>query len=270
MWEMAYVPREVQADYRRVRKDMEFDYREIGTLSDYFRLFGPAMIPDSGVFWFRGLGDFHWDLTPSALRFKKQADRDHALRLLAEFKRCAEIQLSRPPEPTDHLAWVQLAQHYGLPTRLLDWTENAAAALYFACVSEPGTDGFVCVLKPEDLNRQAVGDPRILDVERDAALIAKYLALKGGVNRRGRKTVAIQPVWNSQRIMLQRGVFTLHGSKDFRLDKRQVPSLMAVPVLAKHKQDLRLELERVGVTEMALFPELEHVCSHLKRNLPPT
>ena len=64
--------------------------------------------------------------------------------------------------------------------------------------------------------------------------------------------------------MMQRGVFTLHGSR-FEIDPQIVTSLVAIPVLKDTKLRLRSELQRVGVDEMTLFPELEHACNHLKR-----
>ena len=74
----------------------------------------------------------------------------------------------------------------------------------------------------------------------------------------------MNPVWNSERLIIQKGVFTVHG-KRFSLDKGRVPSLVGIPVLKDLKPRLRSELQRIGVDEMTLFPELEHSCSHLKR-----
>jgi hypothetical protein len=63
--------------------------------------------------------------------------------------------------------------------------------------------------------------------------------------------------------MAQKGVFTLHG-QTAALDRRQAPSLVAAPILREHKSQLRMELERIGVDEMTIFPELEHACRFLK------
>ena len=102
-------------------------------------------------------------------------------------------------------------------------------------------------------------------VER-ADLIDQYLSLDGKPARRGGKpTIAINPTWNTERIALQQGAFTLHGSKTFALCRKQATSLVAVPVLKEHKASILYELERVGIGEMFIFPEPEHVCSHLKR-----
>jgi hypothetical protein len=160
--------------------------------------------------------------------------------------------------------WAQLAQHYGLPTRLLDWTESATVALYFACLKQDH-DGLVLLFNPVDLNRLSYPTlPRILDPQADDEIIRRYLRLGPGEKPNGRFPIAINPVWNSERLVLQKGVFTLHGTR-LTLTGKDVRSLVALPILREHKKQLRSELQRVGVDEMTIFPELEHFCIHLKR-----
>lgn len=236
----------------------------VQTLSDYMAVFH-SVVSSTESYWFRGHADYTWPLTPSALRYETKAERDRALDLISEFRRIAEIKLSRPPSDTEHLKWIQVARHYGLPTRLLDWTENALIALYFSC-SGADTDGMVFVLKPVDLNRTGNHKlNRILTPQHDAEFIAKYLQLDGRRNSRGLRTIAINPTWNSGRIMLQRGAFTLHGSRAFALTRDAVPSLVGLPILRSAKAGLRTELERVGVDAMTIFPELDHACEFLKK-----
>ena len=223
------------------------------------------MVSSTDTFWFRGHSDYSWTLAPPALRYRTKPDRDSALTLVSDFKRIAEIKLPRPPLHDEELKWVQIARHYGLPTRLLDWTENALIALYFSCGSA-GTDGMVYVPNPVDLNRYGdITMARILNPHQDAAVIDQYLTLDGAEDRNGLPTVAINPVWNSERIMTQRGTFTLHGSRHFALTQQTAPSLVGVPILRAVKARLRTELERVGVDEMTIFPELDHVCEFLRK-----
>ncbi len=205
-----------------------------------------------------------WTLVPSALRYASPDERTKALRLIADFKRVAEMKIERPPQSNEQLKWAQLAQHYGLPTPLLDWTESATMALYFAC-EEPGLDGMVYLMNPVDLNRMSYPRAaRILDAHTDAELITKYLPpLDGSIRKAPRNTIAVNPIWNSPRLMAQKGVFTLHGQTT-ALDRKQAPSLVAVPILKEYKSQLMMELERIGVDEMTIFPELDHACRFLR------
>lgn len=183
---------------------------------------------------------------------------------MGDFKRIAALKHPRPPASDKELEWALIAQHYGLPTRLLDWTESATNALYFACLKE-NLDGFVFILNPIALNQSSYPSrPRVLEPERDSDIILKYLRMTAKKVGGGRNPVAIYPVWNSERLITQKGVFTLHGSK-FSLDSKEIPSLTAIPILKESKPTLRLQLQRIGVDEMTLFPELEHSCAHLKR-----
>lgn len=237
----------------------------IATLSDFFAVFHSLLEPGR-EFWFRGHSKISYRLCPSALRYRELEERELALSLVGEMKRFLEFKLPRPPAPADHLGWMQVAQHYGLPTRLLDWTQNAAAALFFACRANESEDGLVAVLNPIDLNSQVDPKrPRVFNVERDFLLVERNLSLSGKETKRGPRTIAINPTWNTERIAMQQGSFTLHGSRRFDLDSDQASSLLCVPVLKEHKLSLLNELGRVGMGEMFIFPEPEHVCAHLKR-----
>jgi hypothetical protein len=238
--------------------------QKITSLADYFDVIS-STVSGNERFWFRGHENLKYSLTPSALRYKKEKDRRTALDLMSDFKRVAEIKLERPPSLEHELRWAQIAQHNGLPTRLLDWTESATTALYFACL-KPKFDGIVFVMNPVDLNRLTnPSKPWILDPQRDEKTILEYLRSGPREAKPSGFPLAVNPMWNSERLIRQKGVFTLHGSR-FSLNSGEVRSLIAILILREFKVQLLSQLQRVGVDEMTLFPELEHSCKHLVRS----
>ncbi len=238
--------------------------QSVTSLADYFAAIG-GIISGVETFWFRGQSDasFRPSLTPAALRHSTVEKRQAALDLISDFKRIAEAKLPRVPDPKDEFKWAQIAQHFGLPTRLLDWTESATTALFFACL-KPSRDGIVFLMNPVELNRLTdISLARILDPQTDQQKILRFLTAGASEGKRKSYPIAVNPVWSSERIIVQRGTFTLHGPM-FSLDNASVPSLVALPIFWEAKARLRSELRRVGVDEMTLFPELEHSCTHLK------
>lgn len=260
------LPSTVRKEYERSGPNCSIYDVAIKRLTDFFDVFSSVSEKQQETFWFRGHADLSWSIKPSALRYNTKNERNRALNLVATFKRYAEMKLERPPSFQEELKWVQLAQHYGLPTRLLDWTENAAVALYFTCNKHHDKNGLILILNPVDLNKQMdPNKPRIFDTNKDQDLINEYLKLDGIRDpKNGLDTIAINPSWNSERIMAQKGVFTLHGSRNFSLNRTHAPSLVYVPILKEYKQILIEELDQFGISEIIIYPEIEHLCSYLK------
>jgi hypothetical protein len=89
---------------------------------------------------YRGDADENWWLKPTIERFKESlvsSKRDYSIveledHLLYDFKISASQFLQNLPPNDEKLEWLAILQHYGAPTRLLDWTYSPTVAAYFA------------------------------------------------------------------------------------------------------------------------------------------
>lgn len=95
--------------------------------------------PKDTMWIFRGLRTVDHNLTSSLERACKSYNRnikEHGCViediLLREFKRRIHQYESHLPASEDTIEWLSLMQHYGAPTRLIDWTYSAYVALYFS------------------------------------------------------------------------------------------------------------------------------------------
>jgi hypothetical protein len=204
---------------------------------------------------FRGqAGDF--PLMPKLSRLKAKNDILEAeQKMLQEFKRSNPL-LIQPHGAMDDWDYLTLGQHFGLPTRLLDWTDNALTALWFAVSShvegyekEP-LSGIVWMLPTaEDDFVTDMGDLHPFEVP---------------------ATKIFRPRLIKQRINNQSGVFSIHSSNDI-LDKRLLndnsryhKKLLKIKIPPEKIPDLQKDLNTLGVNAFSIFPELEGLCTYLQ------
>ena len=222
--------------------------------------------------WFRGHGNASWSLEPGWYRASSSirsigAEYYNEATLLENFRLRAPTYLERLPG-TDW-EWLFLMQHYGLRTRLLDWTESSLIALYFAMRDNAGdVDSAVWAMNPWWLNRQTFGQYVLFPADDPRA--KEHAPLRPEQELKGKLPLAITPIHSSQRIAAQRGVFTIHGNERAALDRlarrkgEDRPYLRRMVIPSAHVATVHRELAISGISESLIFPELSGLCREIK------
>jgi hypothetical protein len=172
--------------------------------------------------------------------------------------------------------WLFLAQHVGLPTRLLDWTENAILALYFALNEEKPV---VWMLNPMELNTYIAGTLTRQNVEPFDEFPLTWFRpnlpainignenIRGAWERDKRSLelpVAVHPTYLHPRMSAQRSVFTIHGTKKLPLDKLIPSRLLAkFEIQPRVRQGIRRDLAMLGIQEATVYPDLDGLAKEL-------
>ncbi|MFL5764205.1 MAG: FRG domain-containing protein [Bacteroidia bacterium] len=216
--------------------------------------------------WFRGHSDSNYSLLPGLYRQKDKGTIADEHQFRHDFKLKAFPFLSDTyTPPSNDWDWYFIMQHYGLPTRLLDWSEGALVAFYFAIRdAKPGKDACVWVLNPFTLNHEVAKiDDAILTHEYYD--LSNYLGKVWSKDKMSLYPIAIQPSINSRRIAAQKGCFTLHGDKRVPLEKIESlkSSLVKIEIDKQKIENIREELIMAGITESLIFPELSGLSREL-------
>ncbi len=185
----------------------------------------------------------------------------------------------------DIFRWVQYAQHFGVPTRLMDWTSNPLVALFFACSSNLEKDGKVYILN-------SLGYRLLLDADDINNMDGKL------IREEARKMIwesedtfpypiPFKPYCFDVRMHSQSSLFLVWGSKKLPLDKlineleatgkkkelvkylcahgvevecaEELKTLSEISIKGIYKAQLRRELDSIGVNHAALFPGLDGI-----------
>lgn len=188
---------------------------------------------------YRGVGSSKYELIPTIGRRRRGGkalqlkDERYILRL---FKQRAIAHLDRTP--TDDWEWLALAQHHGLPTRLLDWTRNPLVAAYFAVAEAGDKDSAIYVYQSN-----------------------KYLQIEKHVDPFGVDRVArVIPNHVTVRISVQSGLFTIHPSPSEPFNASSVEKFV---IPANSRKQIKKALDKVGINNASLFPDLDGIARHI-------
>jgi hypothetical protein len=222
--------------------------------------------------WFRGHADEEWKLIPSIFRYNRLISYERDIN--RDFKLLTE-RLMNENYPKDDFEWLYIMQHYGMPTRLLDWSESSLVGLFFAVEDyNYDTDACVWVLSPRVYNYLILAETNTVPTSKSPYLFDYMLQPDNGPNPtrqvKAAYPLALRPVKNSARILAQKGVFTIHGNQDICInDIANAPNdenlqvLRQIKIDKRYKKSILKELYQSGISHSVLFPELPGVSKEL-------
>ena len=255
-------------------------------------------------FIFRGMGNSSWSLLPGIFREYSEPQKSSTVaggsisgkiysasewEILAHFKKEACGFLPNISQSND-FTWLQYAQHYGVPTCLLDFTSNPLVAMYFCCQSESENDGAIWIINALNFDRWSTSEPFCIDLGADYTREVSinsvlhemrgefdYDALHGEPCHKKQYPFVFIPPYIDQRMSAQSSRFMLWGNNHSALedlaeeenwmkllpvgitcnmvnDKRFLSKII-IPTDCKH--NIMKELDLININEKSIFPGLD-------------
>lgn len=177
--------------------------------------------------------------------------------------------------------WLTLAQHHGLPTRLLDWTYSPFAALHFATanIEKFNEDGVIWAVNyvnahrylPKDLSDQLyIEGANVFTIE----MLSESIVSLEDFDALAKKDFAIfvEPPSIDDRIVNQHALFTLMPNPEAKIDDliEQNENIGRKIIIPCHlKWEIRDKIDQANINERVLFPGLDGLSSWLKRQYTP-
>lgn len=234
-------------------------------------------------FLFRGHGRNDFDLTPGLTRLGPR----HVVlerHLLRNFKKYAQSYVNEAENlPDTFWHWMTLAQHHGLPTRLLDWTYSPLVAAHFACcdLADFDQDGVVWKIDFDAVHEQLPESLKACLSEQGAHVFtAEMLSgeivdledLANADTGKDGQLLFFEPPSLNARIVNQFACLSVQlGPCQSLRDwlEHNKPHWTKVVIAKGAKWEIRDKLDQSNISERVLFPGLDGLCSWLARQYVP-
>lgn len=235
--------------------------------------------------FFRGHACKEWLLVPSLFRdikekigdrYRSPEEQEEQLKNLENVLFYDFRSLGAPHIDAAFDSWdiLFLMRHFGLPTRILDWTENFNVALFFALYDKefrvsPKIEPCIWILNPFELNKYSINKKEILELDEMKNISDYTNYFKSNTKKFNNFTqpVAIYPKRNVARVFSQKCTFTLHFS-----DMKPIEKICKNPDIIKKFEisqddieDLKKFLSLSGINEYSVYPDLQGLSDYLVR-----
>lgn len=244
---------------------------------------------------FRGVAEANWEMETSLMRLKGEYWKleDHLLR---NFRKYAHRDVV---DRDSFWYWLSVAQHHGLPTRLLDWTYSPFVALHFATddLTKMDVDGAVWVAKTEAIHNALPKTLKaVLRNEGSGVFTVDMLASLERDNRvdptaaspvrknwpkdvrnlndfdslsKDPFALFFEPPSMDDRIVNQFALFSVISDPKIKMDSwfgRRTSLFKKVKIPKGLKWEVRDKLDQANITERVIYPGLDGLSTWLKRH----
>jgi hypothetical protein len=224
----------------------------------------------SSDIWYRGVASHKYSLLPGVKWRKIKANRQLSQDFLTHYDAYTDTS---PEGPWETYA---LMQHYGLPTRLLDWSKSPLIALYFALEESndiPNNRRYVWMIYPHDLNESSIDDA-FVHCTKATNKYDNYLPWPLKNQHTMDSSIPEQPIavtvpLTNRRMLSQQGCFTVHGKENHPIEHyyRNFGSEKIFKFIIKEekRKSLRKELFSLGFKEDDVYQDLNSLSERIIR-----